>query len=109
MNSEKPLSNLDFMLRGAGTGYTVGATLPIAVLIAKLIKNKAYRDNFKQNWGDELVSTGLKSAITGAVGAIPGGAAGYKIGKFINDSRQQQDDIYKNRLLAEALLNQHKG
>ena len=49
MNSEKPLSNLDFMLRGAGTGYTVGATLPIAVLIAKLIKNKAYRDNFKQN------------------------------------------------------------
>lgn len=106
---EKPLSNIDYGLRGAAIGYGIGSSFPIALMLAKLINEKSYRKKFKNNWAGELASRGAQSAAAGVLTAIPGAFAGYKIGKFTNDSRQQQTEMYKNMLMAEAILNKQQG
>ena len=99
----QPLSSIDYGLRGAAITGLAGAGIPLAYLIAKLLTSKRDRERFNSDAFGSLGKLGTNMAVAGTLGAIPGGIGGYRLGKFINDSKEQQARLYRDQMLADYI------
>lgn len=101
--TDKPFSSIDWGLRGAAITGGASALAPLIAAVIKFVSNKKYRKNFKEDIGGNLGNIGTNMAVAGTLGAIPGGFTGYKLGKFINDSKEQQARLYRDQMLADYI------